>query len=200
MVTQSHIKNHCLFINIHCLKIANSIALLFYWFSIFPCLSIADNTDRRAIMAESILSMMDAMGWFWNQALTKSAPQQNWNHQSIPLNVAPWNAWNNWNSSMPWPNSIQNNFLNSQPPNMNNELDGNWISNSGELLQIKGDNFYLQATDGRKIWGILQIHARMLMLQQPRLRLNMLYEYAIQNNRLALRDVQGNLLLYQRVR
>lgn len=88
---------------------------------------------------------------------------------------------------------------NMPQPSVNNELNGTWLGNSGERLQIQNTNFYLQAADGRQISGILKVRERMLALHQPRYNLTMLYEYALQDNRLALRDRMGNLLLYRRI-
>lgn len=149
-------------------------------------------------MSEAMTAMMEAMGLFWNQATTGAASSQPWNYPATPSpNIAPWN---NFNGNMPWLNPSGNNFWGLKSPNINNGLDGVWISNSGERLYIQGSNFYLRPADGRQISGILQIRGRMLMLQNPRLRWSMLYEYAIHDNRLAMRDVHGNLWLYQRLR
>jgi hypothetical protein len=128
--------------------------------------SHAENLDRRTAIANAMSNMMDAFGFFGNQTIPK-----------MPMSG---------NNSMPW----------NWQPNLNTRLDGTWIGSNGERWHIQGTNFYLQAADGRQISGMLRIGERMLALYQPQFNRYMLYEYVIQENRLALRDRYGNVLLY----
>lgn len=135
--------------------------------------AIAEPSDRRAAMADAMLNMMESFGMFGDQASIRNNIPQILNNPNLP--------WANWQAGI------------------NNELNGTWLGNSGERLQIQNTNFYLQATDGRQISGILKVRERILALHQPRYNITMLYEYALQDHRLALRDRMGNLLLYRRI-
>jgi len=151
------------------------LCFLLFISNLLATVVVAENLDRRAVMAEAMLNMMESFGFFGNKSDSRGGSPPAWNQ--MPQFPTTWNL----------------------PFNINGRLDGMWLGLSGERLQFQGGNFYLQAADGRQISGAVQVRERMLALHQPKFNLTMVYEYAIQDNKLALRDRQGNIMLYRRV-
>lgn len=172
---------------------------------------VATEQNRHTAMANAMTSMMDAMGMWFNQV----GPNNNW--QNIPYSAQnsspiPWQAngsasWNNpahWSgigpapvTATPWSWGL--NPVSSSPwlPQIFDGLDGVWIGNSGERFTVQGRKFFLDHY-GRRVSGILQISDRTLALFQPQLNVTSFYEYVHHDGKLALRDGQGQVLLYRR--
>lgn len=81
-----------------------------------------------------------------------------------------------------------------------NHINGIWLSNRGEQLRIQGSRFHLDSGRGRSTTGTLQIRDKILILYNPQFNRRWIYEYAVSNGRLALRNAQGQIFLYKRIR
>ena len=78
-------------------------------------------------------------------------------------------------------------------------LDGVWIGQQGETLQIQGNNFALSSrSSGQVVSGQIQTRKQYLLLYVERTDSKRLYEFAIDQGRMVLRDEHGKLLLYRR--
>lgn len=79
-------------------------------------------------------------------------------------------------------------------------LDGKWRGQSGELLVISGGRFRIY--QGREHFQEGQIRVdgqSVLSMRSGGGKISRSYEYALHQGRLALRDADGNLLLYRRI-
>ena len=77
-------------------------------------------------------------------------------------------------------------------------LDGAWQGNSGEILLVRDGQFRLYATRDTYKDGRIAVQGNRLVLADPRSGISREYEYAAHEDRLVLRDDNGNLLLYRR--
>lgn len=101
---------------------------------------------------------------------------------------------------MPWPDGWRPDGFQPGPlpaPALG-QLQGIWISNTGEQLWLRGPRFRLQARAGRIAEGLLQLRSGRLAFYSPQLDRHWLFEYAEHEGRLALRDSQGRLFLFRR--
>jgi hypothetical protein len=80
-----------------------------------------------------------------------------------------------------------------------NPLEGVWQGNSGEVLLIRDGQFRLYASRDNYNDGRLTVRGDRLALGDPNTGVTREYEYAAHEDRLVLRDSNGNLLLYRRV-
>lgn len=177
--------------------------MLFTWLSWFPPHPVvaADGGDRRTAMADAMLNMMDAMGFGGTDqtAIGKNRSLgQSWAPFVSPAQGSRWGVF----GTRPWAGTARDmlEYWSRRPwaPSLS-ALAGVWLSASGERLTIRGHQFRLEAGPGRASTGILQLRGRLLALQQPRSERTWIYEYAVHEGRLVLRDAQGQLFLYRRV-
>jgi len=78
------------------------------------------------------------------------------------------------------------------------QLNGVWLGQQGDTLQIQGDYFVLSSRhSGRSLSGQIQTKGQYLLLYIQSSGSKQLYQYAIDQGRMVLRDRQGNLLLYR---
>jgi len=78
-------------------------------------------------------------------------------------------------------------------------LDGAWRSSTGEYLLIEGERFRLHADAERYIDGRLRTRGHIVGFLYPERQSALLYRYRVEDDRMALQDKQGQVLLYQRV-
>lgn len=83
-------------------------------------------------------------------------------------------------------------------PFVGTSLDGIWQGRSGEVLVIWGQRFRIYSDSNRFTEGDLRVQGNQLWLHNPMSNTTQRYEYAAHEGRLALRDVNGQLLLYRR--
>jgi hypothetical protein len=76
-------------------------------------------------------------------------------------------------------------------------LDGRWQSSTGEWLLISGDYFEVRSSEG-SARGRLAVQGERLYTYSPELGVSLEYEFALDRERLALRDPYGQLLLFRR--
>ncbi len=101
-----------------------------------------------------------------------------------------------------WPQPPQPSPQSSAPPTQappRSPLDGTWLDSSGEVLLIRRGRFRIYLTPENYREGYLWRENQTLIMEDPATGRRMEYEYAQQDHKLALRDPQGNLLLYRRL-
>jgi len=157
---------------------------------------------------ESIQLMMDAMKGAGSPGQTGSwgtppldwsqyAPSQGWPGFGGSGFPAPWSA-----SQLPGQQQMQQMMRGMGSsynlPFPSPSLDGVWRGRAGEILVIQGNRFRVYADSTRFTEGELRIQGNELWLHNPKSNTTQRYEYAEHEGRLALRDAQGQLLLYRR--
>lgn len=158
----------------------------------------ADPGAGRLTLSDAMLKMMDAMGMIdqrsgvdstndfartW-ESMAQGARSMPWQGGPPPPTGTPRDAPSHW-----WTDGSRESM----------SLQGNWASESGERLQIRGAHFRLQAGATRAVDGTLSLRGHLLALYSPRYNQRWIYEYAEHEGRLALRDSQGRLYLYRRI-
>lgn len=158
----------------------------------------ADPGAGRLALTDAMLKMMDAMSTIGQRAGTGSGNDFD----------------RSWESMAPGGKTMQSQSNRIPPPSArpsapfgwrtdggqeSMSLQGDWSSESGERLQIRGAHFRLRAGATRELDGTLSLRGHLLALYSPRYDQTWIYEYAEHEGRLALRDAQGRLHLYRRV-
>jgi hypothetical protein len=158
----------------------------------------ADPGAGRLTLTDAMLKMMDAMGMIdqrsgadgatdfsraW-ESMTQGARRMPWQGGLTPPTGTSREAPSNW-----WTDDSQQSM----------SLQGDWVSESGERLQIRGAQFRLRAGATGEVDGNLSLRGHLLALYSPRYNQTWIYEYAEHEGRLALRDSQGRLYLYRRI-
>ena len=154
-----------------------------------------------------------------------SLPQAgaNWGMTNNPwssMATNPWSMGSPWSSMAPnpWsmggnPWSSMHNMPGSFPPNPNTDmfrgqlpaspsagLDGNWQGRSGELLAVSNGRFRIYQDRDHYQEGRIEVQGSgLLTMSNHDGNVTRSYEYAVHEGKLALRDADGNLLLYRRV-
>ena len=78
-------------------------------------------------------------------------------------------------------------------------LEGTWMGRNGDYLVVHGVEFHLFASPEHVIGGLFRIEGDSLALMNTETGITRLYEYAMQEGRLVLRDRDGQILLYKRI-
>jgi hypothetical protein len=78
-------------------------------------------------------------------------------------------------------------------------VEGTWTSPAGDRFVVHGTRYRLISAHGKQTEGNLQVEDRYLQLIDDRSGLRQRYEYAVKDNRLALRHASGQLLLYVKI-
>ncbi len=194
---------------------------------IFLVVSTAVAGDNRyRPMAESMLDMMDAfssalqkrrggesysssdMGPTWIPA-----PYQWGNPSTSVPGHQPWGLYPNPPASQGWwqlqpPASAPNRFGApsawwpgigaSAVPHGLSQLEGDWQGRTGEILSIKKGHFRIYRNPSQMRQGRIRLLSRHKMLLHSSANSSIEYEYALNNDRLVLRDPGKNLLLFRR--
>lgn len=79
-------------------------------------------------------------------------------------------------------------------------LSGIWQGTSGDVLVIRGNRFRIHNADGLHRDGTFQVVGSQFFAYAPRSGVTRRYELAQRGNRLALRDSEGQVLLFERLR
>jgi hypothetical protein len=139
-------------------------------------------------------------------------PMSPWSMGGMPMtpSMSPWSMGN-----MPTPQSFnpwqwsENRPPENQPPGSSspfpwwpsataNPLEGRWVDPQGHLLVITGERFAIARSAGESSTGRILINdERTLTLYPGDEAQGRPYEYAVKEGKLALRDEQGNLLLFR---
>ena len=88
----------------------------------------------------------------------------------------------------------------SQPRARVSPLDGIWQGRTGDILMVRDGHFRIYVSRDRYRQGKLRFKGDTLYMHDPRTNTTKKYEYATQKGRLVLRDAEGQLLLYRRLR
>ncbi len=75
-------------------------------------------------------------------------------------------------------------------------LEGNWLSQSGEALQVRHNRFRLRSQEG-VLSGTLRLENNLLKLYVPQARLVMPYRYVRKRGNLMLQHPSGQVLYFQ---
>jgi hypothetical protein len=171
--------------------------------------------DDVAAMMRAMLSMVS----IWN-AMNGAA---NWESPgtwtgapspySPPRPTAPW-GWNRFAPQASWPGggsafadprqSLSWRREAARPAATRNQtrlsLSGIWQGNSGDVLVIRGNRFRIHNAEGLHRDGIFQVVGSQFFAVAPQAGVMRRYELAKQGDRLALRDSEGQVLLFERLR
>ncbi|MCP3666980.1 MAG: hypothetical protein GY696_31560 [Gammaproteobacteria bacterium] len=130
-------------------------------------------------MAEGLFDMVDALS---------SAYQNHMDKNSSRFTMPPLQR---------RPSNTPNPFPATQP---STQLDGSWQGRNGEVLVIRQGQFRLYPNRTTHKQGLLTIRGpRLLLMHDPETNSQRFYEYAEQQGKLALRDQNGNMLLFKRI-
>ena len=133
-----------------------------------------------------------------------------WSGVSSVPGMSPWSGvpgMNTWSAPMnnnPWANAYPSNANNpytnpgyggyQQPPA--SLLDGKWLGNAGELLEIRGNRFRLK--DGQSsINGAIRIENNIVSLYSPQTGTVTQYTFIRNQSELLLQDATGQVLSYR---
>ena len=158
----------------------------------------SDNYRRAKPFMDGMLNMMDRMG-------------------VIDLDDYPDRAGGDYDRGSAWYPRAYDNFRTSpyppgdvprmpaqlmplQPRTPGSPLDGVWQGRAGEILMIREGRFRIHVTRDRYRQGRLRFRGKALYMHDPRTSTTKQYEYATHKGRLVLRDAEGQLLLYRRLR
>lgn len=138
----------------------------------------------REAMAEAMSRMMEAMGLFGSGAVRGGSgdvpgvgPMMDRFTDTLPTPGG--------SGPLPWPAG---------------PLEGIWESPDGSLLIVQGNRYRLYQPGAGYVDGRLAIDGSSLKLSTGRQGLERRFEYALQEDRLALRGAGGQVSLYRRLR
>jgi hypothetical protein len=84
---------------------------------------------------------------------------------------------------------------------MSSLLDGVWEGSSGEILEIRGNQFRIYADEQRQGQGLLSVKGDMLVWEIPSSGMRFEHQFLLSGERLMLRDAStGETMLFQRRR
>ena len=78
-------------------------------------------------------------------------------------------------------------------------LEGIWEAAGGGLLIVQGGNYRLYAPHWAYVDGTIQVTGNRLQLTSRRANFSLTFEFALDQGRLALRDGNGQVMLYRRL-
>lgn len=188
--------------------------------------AFSDQSSRYRPMAESMFDMMDAFSstfqkrmkerdnnwirrepnqssWLEGMPSWSGGPPTNMNGGALSLMMSPWN---------PGGMNYVPDFRNLSPP-VNTPyyswrpdwfratpLEGEWEDAGGNILSVVGNRFRISQSSDRYSEGyLLKESDNILSMQTRDSRYKRYYEFAVQDDKLVLRDSSGNLLLFRRI-
>jgi hypothetical protein len=104
-----------------------------------------------------------------------------------------WGA-GSWPMGAPWSGTYPGGAFAGASP-----LEGTWESSTGELMIVSGGQFEIRSADQRSASGSLSVQGNQLYTYSPDLGVGQEYEFALEGDKLALRDPDGDLLLFRRL-
>lgn len=130
-------------------------------------------------MANAMLLMMEAMGEI------ASSQKNNRN-------------FNNPRSTYSWPPKGETPYYPPQPYELPTSiLEGTWQGTAGDILIIHGMQFRIFISPEQFTEGLFQIQNQLIAMLSQGAQYPKVYEYALKDNQLALRDKSGQVLLYR---
>lgn len=194
---------------------------------ILSCNAFTDQTSRYRPMAESMFDAMDAFSSTFQKRMqkrdnnrTRNQPDQpswsqsmpSWGSGTPPFNMSgvplspmmsPWGPGGT--NYLPDPRNISpqaaapyTNWRNTE--RSPGPLDGDWEDSAGNILSIGHNRFRISQSRDRYTEGYLLLEkVRILSMRTRNSNHKRYYEYAVQDDKLVLRDSSGNLLLFRRI-
>ena len=98
--------------------------------------------------------------------------------------AAPWEDTRNWYEVPP-------------PSSTSSSVEGRWISDTGELLEIYGDRFRLGAS-GVSIVGVVRIEGNIMTMYSPQTNTTTRYRFLQNQSQLLLSSGTGGVLTFRR--
>jgi hypothetical protein len=80
-------------------------------------------------------------------------------------------------------------------------IEGRWIANDGMIMEISQGQFkmFYRHSPQQQRTGLIRMKDKWLGIYEPSQQFARQYEFAYQDDKLALRDVHGNLMLFKRM-
>ena len=159
----------------------------------------SDQSPRTKPFVDGMLNMMDRMGFIdLDDYPDRTGSDHNW--ASAPS----WQSFDGYSPSSLYPPAGMSRIpvptQPRQPRSPSSPLNGIWKGRSGEILMIRDGGFRIYATRDRYRQGKLRIRGKTLFMHDPRTNTTNAYEFATEKGRMALRDAEGRLLLYRRLK
>ncbi len=158
----------------------------------------SDNYRRAKPFMDGMLNMMDRMGLIdLGDYRDRNGTDFDWDPTWHPQ------AYDSFRAPPYAPGTVPRMPAQSMPPprrGPGSPLDGVWQGRSGETLMIRDGRFRIYVTRDRYRQGKLRFKGNTLYMRDPQTSTTNRYEYATHKGRLVLRDAEGRLLLYRRVR
>ena len=165
--------------------------------------SHAVTDDMSAVMLRMMLLMASVMS---STMLDGAGTRGGWSPYGTPWQAygAPWgmNPWNSYPS--PWDGQIHapwedtRNWHEVPPPSStSSSVEGRWIGETGERLEIYGDRFRL-GTPGASIVGWLRIEGNIITMYSPQTNTTTRYSFLHNEHQLLLNSGGDALLVFRR--
>lgn len=163
----------------------------------------APPTTGAATLAEQMARAMTRMMETLSERRDDSARSSlNWPSAPQGWSGMPWgNPWNQWSTPYSAPGRMLERFPGQTPgwgTARSGELDGAWIGNTGIGLVIRGNRLRLLSDTERYRDMTLRFAGKHVWLYDQDSGTAKRYEYARAEDRMALRDEQGNTMLFKR--
>lgn len=164
-----------------------AVQCLLLFLALAPSLTWAEGQwGSREAMADAMVRMMDAMGMF------NSSPGSTLSSNPFatpgPFGGSPW-APGYGGYGMPWMGSRGA-----------SSLQGIWEGRDGELVVVQGERFRIYSSDGRTLDGRVRVQGDRLAMHVPGEAQARAFQFAESQGRLVLRDSDGQVYLYRRLR
>jgi hypothetical protein len=178
---------------------------------LFVAVSGETRGGTREAMADAMVRMMEAMG-FLDSGPSAGFPGGSGWAPAFGSFAMP--------GSIPWGSPYQDpshafgmgeamkQFSRGMPPTgsgqpfpwMGGQLEGIWEGRGGELLIVQGNRFRIYAGNAAHVDGYVMVRSDRVALYNPIDANTQLYQYAESEGRLVLKDADGQLYLYRRLR
>lgn len=166
-------------------RLAARLALLGCLLGPAPGLRATESTVQP--MVDAMTRMMDAFGMIDRYRWNTTPPAGTARQDAWPQGPYPGTGYDGW-SGAPQP----------APAGQASPLEGVWQGNNGGVLVVQQGQARLYAAREQYQDFQLRLQDQLLLLREPHSGQVRSYEFALQGDRLALRDRAGNLVLFRR--
>ncbi len=188
--------------------------------SLSLCFSpVAAAEPAASVAGQMMNAMWEMMDWFfgqrdfgdgvvpWNYANPanpwgRMRPGSPWAYSATPVNpYSPWGRWYGWSSPLnhgvsPWSDAA----MAGLDPGPMQDFDGIWRAVSGEFWYVRGNRFMLYNGWEENIGGSFAVQGDVIFTQVPQMGMRKQYRFALLDDLLLLRDVEGRAMLLRKVR
>jgi hypothetical protein len=163
-----------------------------------PAGNTAGRTGAEA-MADAMTRMMDAMGFKGSGSDSgRSASSLGMPSMPSPFGMPGWPP-----GYGGFPGGFSGGFPGGFPSMPStwtgSPLEGTWEAAGGGLLIVQGSNYRLYAPNGGFVDGTLRVSGDRVVLESSRADVSLEFDYALDQDRLALRDRSGQVYPYRRL-